>query len=148
MQALIRGQVVELRVSTITLQPQEQFNMYAFHCPNCGNFLQQIGGEVSKIYPFYEPSNEVPVISRCKICGTRYNFQTHDGYSSQKIKVVLHPTDTTNSFFCTNNKDKVIEFTSERAITVQDNKKHGFPFAAQCPTPACKKTYWFAEMLF
>jgi len=148
MQAIIKGNIVELRVSTITLQPQESITFYPFYCPNCGNFHQQLGGEVSKIYPFYEPSNDVPVISKCKTCGMRYNFQTHDGYSSEKVKVILHPTDTTNYFFCTNNKDKIIEFSPDVAITAKDNKKHGFPFQTQCPAVDCKKTYWFAEMLF
>ncbi|HEX9059110.1 MAG TPA: hypothetical protein VF941_02930 [Clostridia bacterium] len=148
MKAIVRGQTIELRVSTVTLQPQEQLDIYAFHCPNCGNFLQQVGGKVSKIYPFYEPTREVLVVSRCKTCGTRYNFQTFDYYASDKIKVILHPTNTTNYFFCANSKDKILEFAPDRAITIKDNKKHGFPFTASCPLPECKRIYWFSEMLY
>ena len=147
MQAIIRGNIVELRVSTITLQPQTDNTLYAFHCPNCGKYLQQVG-EITKIYPFYEPSNDALSVSKCKNCGTQYNFQTHDGYSSEKVKVILHLTDTTNYFFCPKTKDKIIEFAPDRAVTIKDNKPHGFPFQTQCPLPECKQNYWFTEMLF
>ena len=146
MQVNIKGTIHDLRVSTITLQPEEGNNMYSFHCSSCGNFLQQVGGIVSKIYPFYEPSNDVPVISTCPRCGKKYTFQSHDGYLSDKVRVILHPTEDHNYFYCASGKHRILEFTRS-AVSTMDGKLKGIPFEVNCPGESCLRVYFIAEMI-
>lgn len=151
MEVMIKNQPQDLRVSTVTLQPESGNNVYSFHCSGCGNWNQQIAGRVSKIYPFYEPSPDVPVISTCSRCGKKYTFQTHDGYMSTKVRVILHPTEDVNYFYCYVSKHRVLEYTKSEIRTVQDNKKHITPFFSECPGDMkgtrCDKTYFFAEII-
>lgn len=151
MNVTIKNQPTSMAVSTVTLQPEEGNNMYAFHCTNCGNYLQQIGGKVSKIYPFYEPSNDVPVIIRCTSCKQKYTFQTHDGYNSEKVRVLLHPTEDYNEFYCWDGKHQILEFNEKRVITIPDNKPHYLPLFTRCKGVTngvrCTKEYYFAEIL-
>lgn len=144
---MVKGEPKQLRVSTITLQPEDTNNMYAFHCLNCGNFQQQIGGKVSKIYPIYEPSDQVPVVSTCRHCMAKYTFQTYDGYSTDKIKVILHPTQSINVFYCSRGKNRILEYTARMITTIQDNERKQPPFDAQCPDINCGAMYFFSDLL-
>lgn len=151
MEVMIKGQPQDLRVSTVTLQPEEGNNVYSFHCPNCGNWNQQVAGRVSKVYPFYEPSADVPVISTCPRCSRKYTFQTHDGYVSSKVRVILHPTEEVNYFYCIVSKHKILQYTSSEVLTVEDNRRHMLPFGTLCPGDMkgnrCNKAYFFAEII-
>jgi hypothetical protein len=150
MNVVMNGEAKDLRVSTITLQPEGNNNIYPFNCPGCGNFIQQIaGGKVSKIYPYYEPSSDVASISKCKLCNRRYTFQTYDGYSSEKIRVILHPEEDkeVTNFYCVRNKQHILAFTPLKVKTVADNKLHHLPFFSNCSDNYCDKVYYFAEMI-
>jgi uncharacterized Zn finger protein len=147
MQVQIKGETKQLNVQTITLQPEDGNNLYGFHCLNCGNFHQKIGGKVSKIYPIYEPSDQVPTISRCRNCGQEYNFQTHDGYSSDKIKVVLSPLENVNYFYCYKGKDKILEYTSSYILSKVENKMKNAPFFSHCSNTSCETIYYFVKMV-
>lgn len=146
MQVQIKGATQDLRVSTVTLQPEDSNNMYSFHCSGCGKFIQQIGGRVSKIYPFYEPAKDVVTITPCPQCGLKYTFQTHDGYSSEKIRVILHPIKEVNYFYCVDSKHRVLEYTPQ-AIRTMDNVMHQAPFQTDCPDESCLRVYFIAEMI-
>jgi hypothetical protein len=147
MQVQIKGATVEIRVQTITLQPEETGNMYGFHCLGCGNFHQKIGGLVSKVYPIYEPTDQVPVISKCRNCGREYNFQTHDGYDTKQIKIVLHPTESMNYFYCYKGKDKILEYTPMYVRSHVDNQYKTAPFTSNCINPTCDMVYLFSDIV-
>lgn len=147
MQVNVKGVQRQLAVQTITLQPEVSDNMYGFHCLGCGNFHQKIGGKVSKIYPIYEPSDQVPVVSKCRNCGKEYNFQTHDGYSSEKIKVILKPLESMNYFYCYRGKDKILEFTSVFIRSSIDGEIKKTPFLSHCSNPSCETVYSFTDIV-
>lgn len=145
MQVQIKGEEKDIYVQTITLQPETGGNLYGFHCVNCGNFHQKIGGKVSKIYPVYEPSDQVPVVSKCRNCGSEYTFQTHDGYSTEEIKVVLHPRAQTDRFYCYRGKDLLLEYTDTKVLTwekVVDTP----PFSLACKNPDCDLIYFISDI--
>ena len=149
MQVTIKGEEKEMYVQTITLQPETSKNLYGFHCVGCGNFHQKIGGKVSKIYPIYEPNDQMPVVSRCRNCGAEYNFQTYDGYSSEKIKVILHPKDKiqTTHFYCYSGKDLLLDYTANEIYSWEENKNMKTPFIAHCQNADCNLTYFFSDIL-
>lgn len=147
MQVNVKGVQREISVQTITLQPEDSGNMYGFHCLGCGNFHQKIGGKVSKIYPIYEPSDQVPVVSKCRNCGKEYNFQTHDGYSTDKIKVILKPTESMNFFYCYRGKDKILEYTSAYIKSHVDGEIKKVGFDSSCSNPSCDAVYSFTDIV-
>ncbi len=148
MQVTIRGKEKEIYVQTITLQPEISKNLYGFHCLGCGNFHQKIGGKVSKIYPIYEPNEQMVVVSRCRNCGAEYNFQTYDGYSSEKIKVILHPLEggQTTHFYCYSGKDLLLDYTLQEIYSWEDNKNKKTPFVAHCQNTNCNLEYFFSDI--
>lgn len=147
MEVIIKDMIQDLRVSTVALQPEEGGAIYAFHCSSCGNFQQQVGGRIAKIYPFYEPSGQVPVISTCSKCGRKYTFQTREGQVSAKTRVILHPIEDVNYFYCAYNKQRILEYTGKAITTIIDNKKRLVPFFAECPDVSCEQVYFFAELI-
>ena len=151
MQVQIKGQTQDLRISTITLQPKVDNTVYGINCPNCSQFLTQTDGKVSKIMPYYEPTEQNLVVNKCRTCNTKYNLQTYEGYSSDTIRVVLHPTKADNDFWCTNriNADRcrILAFTEDKIFTMLDKKKHNTPFFASCYQEGCGQKYYFAEMI-
>lgn len=148
MQVQIKGELQELPLQTITLQPEDGINIYSFHCPNCGNYSKQIGGKVSKIYPFYEPNDQVVVVDRCRSCGRKYNFQTHSGYSSEKVKIILHPFEEQNYFYCTTQgKSKILEYAKNYIYSFVENKIKTAPFFSTCAESMCKTVYYFSDLI-
>lgn len=147
MQVIIKGEPLELRVQTITLQPETGGALYGFHCLSCGHQLQKIGGKVSKVYPIYEPSDQVPVITRCRQCRREYNFQTHDGYSTEKVKVVLHPLESRNYFYCYREKAYMMEYGKDYIRSQIDNEYKTTPFESSCINPVCDIVYSFEDLV-
>lgn len=148
MEVSIRGEIKDLPLQTVTLQPESGNNVYGFHCPNCGNMMEQIGGKVSKIYPFFEPTDQVTVISKCRSCQKKITFQTHDGYSSEKVKVILHPFGEQNYWYCTaQGKTKLLEYAKNYIYSFVENKIKTTPFFSPCVDATCKTVYYFADLI-
>ena len=148
MQVNIKGEAKELAITTITLQPEDTGNLYGFHCLMCGNTIQKIGGKVSKICPFYEPTEQTLSLTKCLNCKTEYNFQTHDGYATDEIKVILHPTQNAlNKFFCYRGKDLLLEYSATEIYSLVDNMTRTTPFISSCRSADCTQLYYFADML-
>lgn len=147
MEVVIKGAVKQMRVSTITLQPEEGNNMYSFHCISCGNFHQQIGGKVSKIYPIHEPSDQVPVVSTCRNCGHKYTFQTFNGYDEKRIKVVLHAEKPYNMFYCYKGKNRILDYTAQKVFTTFERQVKKPPFEKKCPDSECGTLYFFQDLV-
>lgn len=148
MQVQIRGEAQEMPLQTVTLQPEMGNNLYSFHCPNCGNNMDQIGGKVSKIYPFYEPSDQVAVVNKCRSCKKKITFQTHDGYSSEKVKVILHPVEEQNYFYCyAQGRTKLLEYAKNYIYSFVENKIKKPPFFSSCVDRACTTVYYFSDLI-
>ena len=143
--------IKDIYVQTVTIQPQVITKLYGFHCVNCGQVIpNKIGGKVSKIYPVYEPSEQTPIITRCKKCFREYAFQTYDGYSKEQVKVILHAIPTnemnTNQFYCWRGKDLLLDFTSSSIYSYVEKQYKTIPFVSKCSKLDCDVTYLFSDI--
>ena len=79
MRAIIKDEVRELQITTVTLAPEyddpKMEKVYIFHCPRCGNKLIQYKGFVASILPGMAPVS-LPVILKCSNnkCNQKYAF--------------------------------------------------------------------------
>lgn len=151
MEVVIRGKPQNLDVSTLTFKQKANVTT-SVHCPSCGGPITVVGGDVSKIYPYYEPTDQLLIIDKCKTCGRRFTFQSYDTSPSEKIRVILRVTGDLNDFWCIGNHEggkncKILEYTPQNVFTIVDKKRHLLPFATKCYMNSCDKQYWFAEII-
>lgn len=147
MEVTVRSIPKTINVQTITLQPEDGNNLYGFHCLGCGNFHQKIGGKVSKVYPIYEPSEQVPVVSKCRNCSQEMAFQTRDGYPPERIKVILKSLQPINLFYCWKGKDKILEYSKTSIHSYVDNTQKKIPFDSPCSNNLCDTVYFFSQLV-
>lgn len=150
----VHGEQKYIPVSTVTLQRTNEQETYPFHCVNCGNTSNIIGGKVIKIYPILEPSTQIPVISTCKSCKAKYVFQ--DAYEvpvkTTAVKVLLFPKSEMQSFFCylgggeVKSLNKILEYDKLHAYSVRLRTSIKLPLVTRCTNDNCDITYQFTKL--
>ena len=150
MRIIVKGEERYIPVSTVTLY-QEGETTYPFHCPNCGNTSNIIGGKVTKMTPIYEPSDQIPVISTCKSCKAKYVFQ--DSLEPEvTINVILSLTPVIQSFYCylgggeQKYMNKILEYNNQAVFSYLDHDNIKLPFISRCTNAECPLTYQFSQL--
>lgn len=144
----IHGESKHIPVSTVTIA-KEEGKTHPFHCTNCGNTTNIIGGVVTRIYPILEPSSQVIVISTCRSCKSKYTFQESNVQTDGLIDVLLNPTGVTQSFYCylgggeTKDENRIIEYDNRRAYSYIEHDYVDFPYVSKCTNPGCTAVYRF-----
>lgn len=152
MQVTIHGQTKYIPVSTVTLVRAGENETYPFHCINCGNTSNIIGGKVVKIYPIFEPSDQIPVLSTCKACKTKYVFQDSTEVVSDGVKVLLYPKDQLQSFFCylgggeVKSINKILEYNKIHSYSFYANAEVHLPLITKCTNRDCDLIYQFNQL--
>jgi hypothetical protein len=146
----VHGEERYIPVSTVTLY-SEGNTTYPFHCPNCGNTSNIIGGKVTKMTPIFEPSDQIPVISTCKSCKAKYVFQ--DSVEPEvTITVVLSRTPEIQSFYCylgggdTKFINKILEYNNQTVFSYLDHENIDLPYVTRCANTDCPLTYQFSQL--
>lgn len=148
---IIKGESRHIPVSTVTLYKEGENITYPFHCVQCGNTTNIIGGKVTKITPVLEPSGQISVISTCKSCKAKYVFQ--DSYEPREtVQVVLFRTPVIQSFFCylgggdAKYVNKIIEYNNEAIYSYIDQGNVSLPFTTGCANSDCPLVYNFTQL--
>src|ERR1035437_1887890 len=137
-------------VLTVTLYNPDDAT-YPFHCVACGNTSNIIGGQVTKMTPVLEPSEQISVVSTCKSCKAKYVFQ--DSYEPEvTVRVVLFATPIIQSFYCylgggdTKYINKILEYNNESVFSYIDKEPVKLPFTTRCRKIKCSLTYNFSQL--
>lgn len=152
MEIHVHGEVRYIPVMTITLQKGPEGETEPFHCLSCGNTTNIIGGHVTRIYPVLEPSNQIPVVSTCKSCKTKYVFQDSGVETSDYIKVVLKPSSQRQDFFCylgggdSKGLNRIIEYENGRIYSYLEGRYVDIPYTSPCTNSDCKLVYQFNQL--
>src|SRR6185503_3458480 len=101
MQVRIRGVSSDIFVSTVLLShnKKDPKNLYLFRCYKCGNPISQVQGNITAISAGYIPAQEVPVITACEKCRTKYTFHTQEN-KVQVVSLILDAETKMNTFHC------------------------------------------------
>lgn len=149
----IKGEQKYIPVSTVTLEYTADGATFPFHCINCGNTVNVIGGKVIKITPILEPSHQIPVINTCHTCKAKFVFQ--DSISSAMhsyVDVVVAPKQEKQTFFCYLSMGKIkslnaiIEYDKTHAYSYSLHTAIKLPIQTKCSNDECNITYQFRQL--
>jgi hypothetical protein len=141
--------IIELHINTVTLNPVYDGTVELFRCFVCGSAISQHQGEVSKIMPISEPTQEMLVIKKCPECGTLYTFHTQVKEKPRPTKVVLfvEPGRLENLFMCFICRQPLLRYTLHGIYDIPDNKAVETPFKLKCPRNDCPADYVFLDLV-
>lgn len=96
------GILSELPINTVivALDHDHPEHTMMFHCYKCAQTISQIRGTVIGMVPGLIPSNQVPIVERCRGCKEMYVFQTHQKHPPIKIHLTLVAPRTPSLMHC------------------------------------------------
>lgn len=147
MNITIKGTPTELVITTVSIVPEADSKiLYKFLCVHCSGFVAQYQGQIVKIYPILEPNDQAVVITPCKLCNSKYTFQTHAAYDTGTTKVMLEKLDRPelNYFFCFRHRGRALVDYAGRSIHTR-NHIVTVPFSTSCPQ--CEQSFWFTDLV-
>ena len=140
-----------ISVSTVTLYKEATDTTYPFHCTNCGNTTNIIGGKVTKIYPILEPSDQITVVTTCKSCKAKYTFQDSTNDIDKSVVVLLSPKIERQSFYCylgggdTKNINRILDYDTQQNYSYLESSMVSMPFNSHCTNSDCTLVYQFLQ---
>lgn len=137
----------------MTLFSEGEGATYPFHCVTCGNTTNIIGGKVTRIYPFLEPSNQITVVTTCKSCKAKYVFQDgSDDTDNEQVKVLLHPKEVQQSFYCylgggeIKSANRILDYDTRSSYSYGEDSIVTIPFTTHCTNTDCDLIYKFKQL--
>lgn len=148
MQITIQNEPREVLLQTISLRNNNNsHNTYLFRCFRCGNAIVQLVGEVSKIFPGLEPTNQVVVINQCSHCRERYTFQTHL-YKQTYTRVVLSTKGKfISTFHCYICRNPLLQYDNHILLVLPSFHQVTLPFSLVCINSKCPARFTIEEII-
>ena len=151
MQLTIRrdNKPIDLHISTITITPTDEHLISLFRCVVCGSPVSQYEGDVIKLYPIVEPTQDALVISRCSDCGCLYTFHTQLVSKPQPTKVILFVDNlrVENLFRCYICRQPLLKYTLNGVYDMVNNAVATLPYLLHCPGYECNASYRFIDVV-
>ncbi len=145
----LRGEKTFVPVSTVTVA-HDGGQTHPFHCPSCGNTINIIGGTVTQIVPYLEPSDQIVVLSTCRSCKEKYTFQDGAEQKDKTVHIVLKRQPQMQFFYCslgggaTKDVNKILEYTKDRIYSYVHHGLVHLPYTTSCVNPTCSTLYQFS----
>lgn len=141
---------IEILVHTVSVKKTTSENVYLFRCYRCGTSISQVKGEITRIFPGLEPSDEVPVISQCFKCHWHYTFQTKNFVVKPYIELgIVHEVGFNDytTFHCVICRSKLLNYNQQWIERLSDSKLLKLPHEFICSNDTCNRQYKVVDVL-
>ena len=148
MQITIQDEPKEILLQTISLRNlSNNRNTYLFRCFRCGNAIVQLVGEVSKIFPGLEPTNDVVVINQCSKCREKYTFQSHH-YKQEYTRVTLSTSGNfISTFHCYICRNPLLQYDNHLLLVLPTFHAVLLPYSLACINSKCPARFIIEDVL-
>jgi hypothetical protein len=149
MRVLIRSQVAEIPVHTVTLCPVKSEAIYLFRCYKCGTAISQVMGHIVRIEPGAPHDGGVPVVNQCYKCKEYYTFQTKQ-VKPQRTELYLHHNPLVTSFstfHCFICRTQLIQYDELFTKVLPEYKRVDLPYKFNCFGHDCVQKYILKDII-
>lgn len=139
----------DILIQTVSLRKnyEKPSLTYGFYCMFCGESLCKIQGEVVKITPGLEPTEQPVVITKCMKCKKEFNFQNVSANSnSAKIRLTNYTKDVTtlHCFIC---RTPLLQYQKEHVVSLPEFSARNIPFSLRCIRPTCPANFSIVDIV-